>query len=210
MAATLAPEAFAAQLDVSRETLDRLKTYLALLERWNRAINLVGRDSLGDPWRRHFLDSAQLLPLMPALPEGRARRLLDLGSGAGFPGMVLAILGAGEAHLVEADQKKAAFLRNVARETETSVTLHACRIEDLPALSADVVTARALAPLPKLLGYAAPFLADEGVCLFLKGREAERELTAAAAEWKMKVRRHPSRSSEQGTILQIEELCRAQ
>ena len=116
---------FAAQVDVSRETLDRLTLYLELLERWQPAINLVGPATLADPWRRHLLDSAQLVAHLPA----RRPLLVDLGSGAGFPGMVLAILGAGPVTLIESDRRKAQFLREVARATATDVTIRAERIE---------------------------------------------------------------------------------
>ena len=131
------PEAFAAACDVSRETLARLELYAELLGRWNRAINLVGKRTLDDLWRRHFLDSAQLLPLLPPL-DGRPRVLADLGSGAGFPGRVLAILGAVLVHLVESDLKKATFLREVARATGAPASVHAARIESLDGLTADV------------------------------------------------------------------------
>lgn len=213
----LTAEEFRAATDVSRETLDRLKRYAALLEKWNRAINLVARDSLADLWRRHMLDSAQLWPLLPPPPEGRPRRILDLGSGAGFPGLVLAIMGvpgcADEVHLVEADEKKAAFLREVARATEAPIVLHGQRIEELRPFPVDVVTARALAPLPRLLDYAVPFLRPEPgadrvpLGLFLKGRGFERELTAAREKWKMRVQEIPSRTESTARILQIELLA---
>lgn len=196
------PEAFAAACDVSRETLARLELYAELLGRWNRAINLVGKRTLDDLWRRHFLDSAQLLPLLPPL-DGRPRVLADLGSGAGFPGLVLAILGAGEVHLVESDLKKATFLREVARATGAPASVHAARIESLDGLAADVVTARALAPLDRLIAYAAPLLREDGCCLFLKGREAERELTLIDKARKITVDRFPSRSDPEGVVLRI-------
>ncbi len=154
----LGPEGFCAATGVSRETLERLARYAGLLETWSRSINLVGRRSLADLWRRHMLDSAQLMELMPPAPPGRPRRIVDLGTGAGFPGLVLAILGAGEVHLIESDQKKVSFLRAAARASGAEVTIHAARIENLAPIRADLVTARALAPLPKLLAIAAPFL----------------------------------------------------
>ena len=123
----LSPEAFAQRLHVSRETLKRLTVYLELLRRWQRAINLVGPATLVDPWRRHFLDCGQLAARIPA----GAASLVDLGSGAGFPGMVLAILGVREIDLIESDRRKAQFLREVARATGTSVRVHAERIERL-------------------------------------------------------------------------------
>ncbi len=122
---------FAAAIDVSRETLERLTLYLELLGRWQRAINLVGPATLADPWRRHVLDSAQLLAHLPA-PAGP---LVDLGSGAGFPGMVLALLGVPGVALIEADRRKAEFLRQVARATGAEVAVHAERIERLTALA---------------------------------------------------------------------------
>lgn len=170
---------------VSRETLARLERYAALLAKWTRAINLVGPATLPDLWRRHFLDSAQLMRYLPPPPAGRPRRLADLGSGAGFPGLVLAILGAGEIHLVESDRRKAQFLREVSRETAAGASVHDTRIEELSPLCADCITARALAPLDRLVDYALPHLAPAGALLFLKGAEAAAELTAAQARWSM-------------------------
>lgn len=192
------------QLAVSRETLERLAAYAGLLRHWQTRINLVGPDTLASLWQRHMLDSAQLWPLVPA----GARRLVDLGSGAGFPGLVLAILGAPDVHLVESDARKGAFLREAARVTATPITLLTRRVEQIPPLAADVITARALAPLPRLLAWAVPHLAPGGQCLFLKGRGAEDELTAAAKDWKIAPRRIPSLTDPDGTILQLCEVCR--
>lgn len=199
-AAPLDAEGFRRASGVSRETLGRLQDYLELLILWNRRINLVSRASLADPWRRHLLDSAQLLPL---LPHG-ARVLVDLGSGAGLPGLVLAILGVPRVHLVEADQRKAAFLREAARVAAASVTIHPERIEAIPSFPADVVTARALAPLPRLIELSRRFLAPHGVCLFLKGRNAAEELTAAHKAWKMRAQRLPSATDAGAGILRLE------
>lgn len=191
------------QLAVSRETVERLAAYAGLLRHWQTRINLVGPDTLASLWQRHMLDSAQLWPLIPA----GARRLVDLGSGAGFPGLVLAILGAPDVHLVESDARKGAFLREAARVTATPITLLTRRVEQIPPLAADVITARALAPLPRLLTWAVPHLAPGGQCLFLKGRGAEDELTAAAKDWKIAPRRIPSLTDPDGTILQLCEVC---
>lgn len=157
----------------------RLEIYAALLEKWQRVINLVGNSTLADLWVRHFADSLQV---SAAVPE--ARRWLDLGSGAGFPGLVTAIKYASEpgarVHLVEADRRKCAFLRNVARETSAPAIVHCGRIEEvLPALDEpiDAVSARALAPLPALLGYAEKFLGKGAVGVFSKGKQFEVELT---------------------------------
>lgn len=200
----LSPQAFQEETGVSRETMDRLAAYVGLLERWNRRINLVGRSSLADLWRRHILDSAQLMPLLPPAPAERPRILLDLGSGAGLPGLVLAILGAGEVHLVESDRRKAAFLREAARIAEaTHVVVHDSRIEAVRPFRADVVTARALAPLTRLLALAAPFLEADSCCIFLKGTQAESELEAAQNDWKISVESHRSCTYPSGNILVI-------
>jgi 16S rRNA (guanine527-N7)-methyltransferase len=201
----LGVQGFARLFPVSRETLDRLTLYVDLLERWNARINLVGRDTMGDVWRRHILDSAQLFRLVPP----RARVLVDLGSGAGLPGLILAILGVPEVHLVETDQRKAAFLREALRITGTAAQLHVRRIEALTPFPADIVTARALAPLADLLDFAEPFIGPSTVCLFLKGKAADDELTRAGQAWKMRVERVPSASDPSGTILRLENLARA-
>jgi 16S rRNA (guanine527-N7)-methyltransferase len=189
-------------LGVSRETMARLERYAELLLKWQKALNLVAPSTLPELWQRHMLDSAQLWPL---LPPG-TRCLVDLGSGAGFPGLVLAILGVPEVHLVESDQRKGAFLREVARETGANVTVHSRRIEQMPELAAEVVTARALAPLPKLVGLAAPWLEKGAIGLFLKGEAAAEELTEARRHWTMAVTTHPSRSSPKGIILRVESI----
>lgn len=199
------PNDFAATTGVSRETLDRLQRYADLLVKWNARINLVGQGTLPDLWRRHMLDSAQLFPL---IPEG-ARNIVDLGSGAGFPGMVLAIMGAPEVHLIEADKRKCAFLSEVARATSTPVTIHAERIEKIESFQADMIVSRALAPLPDLLNLAVNFTSNHSILCFLKGKTANRELTEALKEWNMRVNQIPSRTDPEGTILRLEAISRA-
>jgi 16S rRNA (guanine527-N7)-methyltransferase len=189
---------FIAAAHVSRETQARLETYLAMLTKWQGAINLVGRSTMRDPWRRHFWDSAQLHPLIPA-----GASVIDLGSGAGFPGLVLAMMGDLHVHLVESDQRKAAFLRETARETGTDVTLHIGRAEQVPPQPGDVVTARALAPVADLLGLATRWLRPGGTCLFLKGRQADTELTDAHTAWRFTAERISSRSDPAATILRL-------
>lgn len=165
---------------VSRETSERLETHLRLLAEWSDRMNLVGPRELDAYWRRHALDSAQLIKLAPG-----ARRWLDLGSGAGFPGIVLACLLTGalgaEVHLVESTAKKAAFLRAVIEEAALPAKVFNARIEDFGAENAcyDVVTARALAPLPRLILYAKPFLDRGAQGLFHKGADTDAELAAA-------------------------------
>jgi 16S rRNA (guanine527-N7)-methyltransferase len=200
----LTPQDLAALVPVSRETVERLDVYLDLLRRWQRTINLVAASTLADPWRRHILDSAQLIRFVP----GDATRLVDLGSGAGLPGLVLAIMGVRDVHLIESDRRKAAFLREAARATGAGATLHACRIEEAPPLTADIVTARALAPLKDLLGHAHRFATPGTRCLFPKGRQVEAELTDAGASWTMEVERQSSLSDADGWILIITGLRR--
>jgi len=190
---------FARISNVSRETLERLSAYVDLLEQWNRRINLVGRNTMGDLWRRHILDAAQLWPLLPP----RTRVLVDLGAGAGIPGLVLAAMGVPEVHLVESDQRKAAFLREAIRVMRVAVTLHPDRIEKLPQFAADVVTARALADLSELLDLAEKFLSKRSVCLFLKGRSVGEELASVRASWSMSIEEIPSRSDPNGVVLKL-------
>jgi 16S rRNA (guanine527-N7)-methyltransferase len=200
----LAPEGFQTETGVSRETLDRLQRYADALVRWQARINLVAPATLPDLWRRHMLDSAQLLPLMPA----GARRLIDLGSGAGFPGLVLAILGVPEVHLIEADSRKCAFLREAARLTGAgSITVHNRRIEAMPAEAYDVVTARALAPLPELLKLARRFAGPGTVYLFPKGRGLAEELIKAPETATMRPDRIASRTDPGAAILKLEPGC---
>lgn len=195
---------FAARIPVSRETLDRLAAYVALLEKWNRRINLVGPSTLADAWSRHILDSAQLWPLLPK----DARVLVDVGTGAGLPGLILAILGVPEVHLVESDARKAAFLGEAARATGALVKIHIGRIESVPAVAADIVVSRALAPLPRLLEYAARFLGPGASCYFHKGSQWAEEVAAARPEWSFDAVPHPSLSNSAGVILQLERIGR--
>ncbi len=182
-----------------------LDAYAALLARWNERINLVSPRDLPRLWERHIDDAAQLVPLIPP----GTRRIADLGSGAGLPGLILALLSGVETHLVERDQRKAAFLREAARITGAPATVQAADAATLPPLAADLVTARALAPLPVLLPLAARHLAPGGACLFPKGATASAELTAAAEGWTMQVERFPSRTDPAATILRLTEVARA-
>jgi 16S rRNA (guanine527-N7)-methyltransferase len=197
----MTPEQFREETGVSRETVERLERYAHALERWQRRINLVGRASLADLWRRHMLDSAQLLPLIPA----GATRLIDLGSGAGFPGLVLAILGVPEVHLAESDARKCAFLREVARLTDTrTVTVHNRRVEEMAAQPFDVVTARAVAPLAELLPLAGRFAGPQTVFLFPKGRGIAEELIRTPETATMRPELIPSRTEPGAAILKLE------
>lgn len=196
-----------AGIPIFPEQAERLALYQARLEHWQKAINLVASSTLADSARRHFLDSAQIVPLLPAM-EGKA--LVDLGSGAGFPGLVLAILRPDlEVHLVESDAKKCAFLQTVSRETHTPVQIYNGRIEDVwHRIDADLITARALSNFSILLGYAAPWFARKpDVCgFFLKGREFSREITEARSRWRFDVETTPSLSEREGAVLAVKNL----
>jgi len=197
-------EEFQVVAGLSDAVVERLAIYAGLLQKWQKAINLVGPSTLADPWRRHMLDSAQLLPHLPK-PDAA---VLDLGSGAGFPGLVLAVASQATLHLVESDQRKAAFLNEVNRATQAGAMIHACRVETLEPFAVDVVTARAFAPLDRLLACAEPFLRPATVGLFLKGRNAERELTACRKRWNMAAKAIPSLSDETGVVLKLEGISR--
>jgi 16S rRNA (guanine527-N7)-methyltransferase len=198
------PEAFAARAAVSRETLDRLKAYAGLLADWNSRHNLVSRASLEGLWQRHMWDSAQLARHIPP----QAMTLADLGSGAGFPGLVLAAMLPDrlKVTLFEATAKKCAFLDVAAARMGLQVRVVNARMEEVPRQIFDVVTGRACAPLSRLLGYAHRFTGPNSVCLLLKGQNLGEELTEAHKYWKMKASRLPSLSDPSGAILDVREL----
>jgi 16S rRNA (guanine527-N7)-methyltransferase len=200
----LEAEGFAALTGVSRETISRLAKYTSILIEWSSRVNLVSSAALKDVWRRHILDSAQLLPFIPTQTES----LADLGSGAGFPGLVLAVLGVRGVRLIEADARKCAFLREAARVSGAEVTVYNRRIEAVPPHPADVVTARGCAPLERLLPLAERFIGPHTTCLFLKGAKVDEELTVAAKAWTMSVTRHPSRTDPGGVILSLQQVVR--
>jgi len=202
--AAFGPEEFAAATGVSRETLGRLVRYAELLRDWNARHNLVSPKSLEDLWRRHFWDSAQLLALVPET----AKTLADLGSGAGFPGLVLAELLRNRVRVTlhDATAKKCVFLAAAAETMDLPVTVENKRMEDIAPKAFDVVTARACAPLPKLLGYAQNFSGPGSVSLFLKGQNVGSELTEAHKYWNIKVRQIPSLTDPSGVILELREL----
>ena len=194
---------FAELVPVSRETLERLTLHLDLLRHWQKAINLVGASTLADPWRRHVLDSAQLYRHLPA----GCATLADLGSGAGLPGLVLAAMGVPLVHLVEADRRKAQFLREASRQMGLAgVTVHPVRIEAL-SLQVDAVTARALAPLDRLVPLARPLLRPGGRLVLLKGRNVDAELTALGETGTMHIESHPSLADPESRVLVLEEVA---
>jgi 16S rRNA (guanine527-N7)-methyltransferase len=182
----------------------RLQRFADLLLRWNKTLNLIAAKDAGVIWDRHIADSLQLIPLMPQGLE----QAVDLGTGGGFPGLVLAIATGVRFNLVESDRRKASFLRTAVLETGAPATVHACRIEDAALPPARLVTARALAPLPRLLPLAARLLAADGVCLLLKGAKVGEELEAAGRDWAMTVERMPSQTSPDGVVLRLAGLHR--
>jgi 16S rRNA (guanine527-N7)-methyltransferase len=194
-------------MNVSRETKERLDIYLELLRKWSPKINLVSQDSLKDAGNRHFDDSLQVASLCPK----DAKSWVDLGSGGGFPGAVVAIaLGDRDIDitLIESDQRKATFLRTVSRETKTPFAVIAERIENVPPMKSDVISARALAPLEELLGFAEQHLAPTGVAFFMKGASWRTEMDAAQKKWRFVCEAHTSVTHPDAAILEIGGLSR--
>lgn len=190
--------------NVSRETLERLNRFQALLEKWNPAINLVAKSTLSHAWERHILDSAQLFQLAPEM----AKSWVDLGSGGGFPGIVIACLAAElrphlHVTLIESDQRKATFLRQAASEMKIQITILVQRIETAAPQATDVLSARALAPLPSLLNFAHRHLAETGLALFPKGASWQEEVEQARKEWQFDVVTHQSMTDPQAVILAV-------
>jgi 16S rRNA (guanine527-N7)-methyltransferase len=191
---------------VSRETLEQLGQYQTLLMKWQKAINLVGPTTLDAVAERHFFDSAQLFRYIPDVDV----RLVDMGSGAGFPGLVLSMLGVREVHLIESDVRKATFLREVSRETKVAVTVHDTRVEDTEIAAIDVFTARALAPLKDLLVYMDRLTTPDHKAygLFMKGLQAPEEIEKAAKIWNFDVDVYPSMTDLSGKIIKISNLSK--
>ena len=196
-------------LNVSRETFDRLERYVALLEKWTPKINLISKSTIPLIWSRHIIDSLEVYRAGPSEFDV----WLDLGSGAGLPGLVVAVMAqehAAQKHvrLVESDQRKSAFLRSAARETGVDLTVLPQRIEALAPQKANVVSARALASLTTLLGYAAPHLEKDGIALFSKGVNWEKELAEARLEWSFSCEPIKSETDEGSVILRIGDIAR--
>ena len=203
------PADFAAAFAVPRETVEKLEIYAGLLQKWQRAVNLVAPSTLEDVWHRHFADSAQLLAQAP-----NAKIWVDLGSGGGFPGLVIAILLANHenqfVHLIESNSRKCAFLSEVARHTGAAAEIHEGRVENFARGGqigpADVVTSRALAPLKLLLQLAGGFWAERTLGLFPKGRDARQEIDEALRHHQFEYGCAPSRTSGEGMIVEVRHL----
>ena len=190
--------------DVSRETLEQLKAFCALVQTWSKSVNLVSSRDQPIIWSRHVLDSLRLLPLVPR----HASNGIDLGSGAGFPGLVLSLASGIPFDLIEADHRKAAFLTEAQRLTGANVRIHCARIEELSLQPAPLVTARALAPLTLLLAYSHRFLLPNGTALFPKGARADEEIRAAKQQWDMQIQRFEDMQHPGSTILAVTGLAR--
>ncbi len=191
-------------LNVSRESCGKLEVYYQLLLKWQRAINLISGNTLQDAWVRHFADSAQLCPYIPQ----ETRTLVDWGSGAGFPALVIAILKPElDVHIVESDERKCQFMRTVSRETSTPIRIHTARIEDLSVsdIKPDLITARALASVQKLLGYAHPWVSQNPALslLLLKGESAQEELDLARKSYDFEAEAHPSVTDPRGCVVRL-------
>ena len=196
-------ESFAVATGADLASMERMDRYLTLLSDWNERMNLVGPSARTDFWGRHAWDSAQLLGLAPD-----ARTWVDIGAGAGFPGLVLAILLKDRpgvtVHLVESMAKRCVFLRAVSEALDLPTKVHNTRAESLNLSPVDIVTARACAPLPRLLQYAEPFLRGKATALFLKGRDVEAEIAEARKSWRFEAALVPSASDPEGRILKLQ------
>lgn len=196
--------AFLAAYDVSRETLDRLDRVITALGEWRMRSNLIGPKEWPQIWTRHVGDSFQLLDHIP-----ETARVVDLGSGAGFPGLIIAAARpVGHVTMIESVGKKCAFLRAAIEAAGLSASVHQGRVEQAPEIKADIVTARAFAPLPELLDYAAPWLCNGATGLFPKGERWKEELTLAQQRWIFAYQAIPSRSGGSGVILNVREAAR--
>ena len=194
---------------ISALATERLRIFVGLLAKWNAAINLVSPASLAEVWTRHVADSAQVLDVAPI----RSARWLDMGSGAGFPGIVIALITADtpnavEMTLVESDKRKAAFLSTVSRETGVPMIIQAARIEAVAPQNADTVSARALAPLVRLCSFAERHLAPHGAALFLKGGRYDAEIAEARRTWSFALDIRRSSTDPAGVVLIMKDLRR--
>ena len=206
---TLARDPFLAERNVSRETEDRLLAFADLLGKWTRKINLISKGSASDIWERHILDSVQIYDLAP----NTFSLWVDIGSGGGLPGVVVATLAAQFAPdariaMIESDQRKAAFLRTALRELGLSGDVLASRIDAVPPMGADVLSARALAPLDQLLAFAENHLKPGGTAIFPKGKTAEQEIADASTNWLFQIEKHASMTDAEARILVIKDIKR--
>lgn len=191
---------------VSRETIEKLEIYISLLQQWNKKINLVSQQGMDQVWKRHVYDSFQLIRYL----DSSVKSIADLGSGGGFPGLILALSTDIPVILIESDMRKTIFLREVLRQTKTQATVLCQRIENVNAISADVVTARALTSLTQLLEFSKNILNKNGYCLFLKGRSVNLEIEEAQKNWKINYKTFSSQTNADGVIVKINQFERVE
>ena len=191
---------------VSRETIEKLEIYISLLQQWNKKINLVSQQGMDQVWKRHVYDSFQLIRYL----DSSVKSIADLGSGGGFPGLILALSTDIPVILIESDMRKTIFLREVLRQTKTQATVLCQRIENVNAISADVVTARALTSLTQLLKFSKNILNKNGYCLFLKGRSVNLEIEEAQKNWKINYKTFSSQTNADGVIVKINQFERVE
>ncbi|PCI52002.1 MAG: 16S rRNA (guanine(527)-N(7))-methyltransferase RsmG [Alphaproteobacteria bacterium] len=195
-------KAFFEKANVPRETKENICIYASLLQKWQKKLNLVGETTLPNMWARHFYDSFQLKELFDCR-KAENLRILDIGSGAGFPGLLLSMLGLGEFHMVESNGKKCTFMRQVIRETGCNAVVHNERVEMMTPFPVDYIVSRACAPLDRLFDLGLNFIQPKTVCLFLKGQNADKEIEEARANWCFKIEQHTSAAQESGVILRV-------
>lgn len=191
---------------VSRETIEKLEIYISLLQQWNKKINLVSQQGMDQVWKRHVYDSFQLIRYL----DSSVKSIADLGSGGGFPGLILALSTDIPVILIESDKRKTIFLREVLRQTKTQATVLCQRIENVNAISVDVVTARALTSLTQLLEFSKNILNKNGYCLFLKGRSIDLEIEEAQKNWKINYKTFSSQTNADGVIVKINQFERVE
>lgn len=195
--------------DVSRETIERLEQFGELTIKWNPRINLVAKSTIPDLWSRHILDSVQLYQYAPAKPK----KWLDIGSGGGFPGIVMAVVAAEKSPettftLIESDQRKSTFLRSAARELGLNLKVIASRIEETESQTADVISARALSALTDLFPFINRHLVEDGVAILPKGRSYQDEINAAKRDWHFDVHAHQSMTDHEARVLVVKGIIR--
>lgn len=191
---------------VSRETIEKMEIYISLLQQWNKKINLVSQQGMDQVWKRHVHDSFQLIRYL----DSSVKSIADLGSGGGFPGLILALSTEIPVILIESDKRKTIFLREVLRQTQTQATVLCQRIENVNTISADVVTARALTSLTQLLEFSKNILNKNGYCLFLKGRSVNLEIEEAQKNWKIVYKTFSSQTNADGVIVKINQFERVE
>jgi 16S rRNA (guanine527-N7)-methyltransferase len=196
-------------IDVSRETIDRLSQFEELVLKWTPRINLIAKSTQSDVWHRHIIDSAQLFQYAPK----HVKTWLDIGSGGGFPGIVMAIMSVGTGQgthfsFVESDQRKATFLRTAVRELQLKVTVHSERIEATPPQNSDVITARALKSVSELMPFLDRHLAEGGVAILPKGRTVSEEIPLARQNWRFDMTEHASITDADARILIVKDIAR--